>query len=146
MGNQRQYNSQGEFSEYIYTSVSESITINGIKGKVIELADKQGKDTERLPTYSNTSDIYFRRNAKNEIVQAKVYISREMVMDLDWDHSHRNGWNGEFFPAGTIHVQVYKKDKNGRFARLSNEARRMTAIEKEKYGPIIRYFNPNVIL
>lgn len=146
MGNQRQYNSSGGFSEYLYTSVSDSVVINGIKGRVIEAIDKQGKDYGRLPTYSNTSDIYFRQNENKEVVQAKAYLSREMIIDFDWDHSHRNRTNGEYFPKGTIHVQIYKKDDNGHFVRLSHEARRMTEAEKKKYGPIIHFFNPNVIL
>ncbi len=113
---------------------------------MIEAGDKTGSDNDRLPTYSNTSDIYFRKNENNEVVQAKVYLSREMIMDLDWDHSHRNKSNGEFFPAGTIHVQIYTKNKDGNFVRLSHEARRMTQAEIQKYGPIIRYFNSDVIL
>lgn len=146
MGNQRQYNPSGGFSEYLYTSALDSVVINGVKGHVIEPIDKHGNDPERLPTYSNTSDIYFRWNESHEVVQAKAYLSREMIMDFDWDHSHRNSSNGEYFPVGTVHVQIYKKDDKGNFIRLSHEARRMTEAEKKKYGPIIHFFNPNVIL
>ena len=145
MGNQRQFNAKGGFSEYLYTSVSDSVIINGVKGRVIALADSFDNRKDNLPTYSNTSDIYFRKNMNDEVVQGKVYLSREMIMDFDWGHSHRNSSNGDFFPAGTIHVQVYKKDRNGHFVRLSSDARRMSDAEKEKYGPIIRHFNPNVI-
>lgn len=146
MGNQRQLNHAGGFSEYLYTSNENSVVVNGVKGHVIEYADKAHKPNWDLPPYSNTSDVYFRRNDAGEVVQAKVYLSRTMLMDFDWDHHHKNIPSGEHFPIGTIHVQTYKKDRNGRFIRLSNEARRMTAAEKEKYGPILRYFNPNVIL
>ena len=145
MGNQRQFNAKGGFSEYLYTSVSDSVIINGVKGRVIALADRFDNRKDNLPTYSNTSDIYFRKNENDEVVQGKVYLSREMIMDFDWGHSHRNSSNGDFIPAGTIHVQVYKKDRNGHFVRLSSDARRMSDAEKEKYGQIIRHFNPNVI-
>lgn len=146
MGNQRQYNPGGGFSEYLYVSKEESVVVNGVKGHVIEYADNAHRPNWDLPTYSNTSDVYFRRGENGEVVQAKVYLSREMVLDFDWDHHHINVPSGENFPKGTIHVQSYKKDRNGRFVRLSNEARRMTSSEKEKYGPIIKHFNPNVIL
>lgn len=146
MGNQRQFNQNGGFSEYLYVSKEDSVVINGVKGRVIEYADKNHRPNWDLPTFSESSDIYFRRNDAGVVVQAKVYLSREMIMDFDWEHHHFNVPSGEHFPIGTIHVQTYKKDRNRRFIRLSNEARRMTEKEKEKYGPIIRYYNPNVIL
>ena len=146
MGNQRQYNPDGGFSEYLYVSLSEKVTINGVTGRLIAKADNFGKNDGNLPTYSNTSDIYFRQNMDKQVVQAKVYISRDMVLDFDWSHQHINKPSGEKFPIGTIHVQVYRKKGDKEFVRLSNKARRMTEAEKEKYGPIIRYFNPSVIL
>lgn len=93
MGNQRQFNPIGGFSEYLYTSVSDSVIINGVKGRVISLADRYDNRKDNLPTYSNTSDIYFRKNENDEVVQGKVYQSREMIMDFDWGHSHRNSSN-----------------------------------------------------
>ena len=64
-------------------------------------------------------------------------------MDLDWNHSHTNS-DGTVFQKGTIHVQVYIVGKNGKPQRLSDNARLMTDAEIAKYGPIIKYFNPNV--
>lgn len=146
MGNQRQYNPQGGFSEYLYVSLSEKVTINGVTGRLIAKADMIDKNDGNLPAYSNTSDVYFRQNLDRVVVQAKVYLSRNMVLDFDWSHMHTNKTSGESFPIGTIHVQTYRRKGDGEFIRLSNKARRMTEAEKEKYGPIIRYFNPNVIL
>lgn len=76
-----------------------------------------------------------------------------MRLDFDWDHTHVNKSDGKEFPKGTVHVQEYKivkfKDsKTGKwrdkFIRNSNNARLMTDAEIEKYGPIIRHFNPDV--
>lgn len=66
-----------------------------------------------------------------------------MVLDFDCDHPHENKPTGEFFEAGTVHVQGYEKRK-GKFARHSHKARRMTEAEIKKYGPLILAMNPNV--
>ena len=123
MGNQRYLNSQGGFSQYLYSSVSDAVIINGVKGHLVEYIDKSNRPNWDLPPYSNTSDIYFRKNEIGEVSQAKVYLSREMVMDFDWDHHHRNRSKGEFFPKGTVHVQIYKKNNDGKFVRLTLRTR-----------------------
>ena len=67
-------------SAYLYENHPgwESKTVNGIHGKVIKLkADKTGSHAG-LPTYANTSDMYFRVGKDGKVIQAKVYISRKM--------------------------------------------------------------------
>lgn len=97
-----------------------------------------------LPYYSNTSDIYFRKNA-NGICQARVYVGQKMFLDFDWSHLHINkGGDGRAFKQGVVHVQVWKENKDGTFTRISNQARNMSNAEMKKYGPIIKAFCPDV--
>lgn len=143
MGNQRDYLASGGFSQYLYEDVTPSVTINGVTGKVIKSIDTKPGDHDRLPTYSNTSDIYFKLGEDGLAAQAKVYDGRKMKLDFDWNHEHTNK-DGTKFPKGTVHVQVYKVDIHGNWTRISKDARLMTDAEIAKYGPIIKYFNPNV--
>lgn len=143
MGNQREFISTGGFSQYLYMDESQSVTINGVKGKMVsKKADPTGTH-DGLPTYSNTCDIYFKKGEDGLACQAKLYKERRAVLDFDWDHNHTNA-DGSKFEAGTVHVQVYKVDKQGNIVRMSKYARRMTDEEVKKYGPIILHFNPNV--
>ena len=55
------------------------------------------------------------------------------------------------FKKGTIHVQTYtitrrfsEKDHKWHDHFIRSKARKMTQAEIEKYGPIIKHFNPNV--
>lgn len=144
MGNGRQYNKSGGFSDYLYEGVGEKVTINGVTGRMIESITHKDGDLTRLPTYSSTSDIYFKRGEDGLASQAKLYVDRKMVMDFDWSHSHTNKKDGVTFEKGTVHVQEYVDKGNGKFKRLSHDARRMTPAEIQKYGPIIRHFNSNV--
>ena len=149
MGNQREYIATGGFSAYLYEDHPgwESKTVNGIHGKVIKLkADKTGSHAG-LPTYANTSDMYFRVGKDGKVIQGKVYISRKMCIDFDWSHTHTNkglGSDGKSFQKGVIHVQTYRVEKDGTTTRLSNNARYMNNSEMNKYGPIIKAFNPDV--
>ena len=142
MGNQRQYLPSGGFSEYLYKDESEKVTINGVTGKMISMiADPTGNQAG-LPTYSSTSDIYFKKGPDGKASQAKVYKDRLTILDFDWNHDHKNS-DGRIFHKGTVHVQVYRKNSDGSLTRLK-DARFMNNHEMKKYGPIIKYFNPDV--
>lgn len=144
MGGQRQYNPDGGFSQYLYGTIPGStVTINGIKGKMIYKITDKSQMHNGLPKYADTSDMYFRKGEDGLASQAKVYVDRKMTLDFDWNHVHKNS-DGTVFPKGTVHVQVYKIDDKGNVVRLSEKARYMSPEEIKLYGPIIRHFNPNV--
>ena len=143
MGNQREYLQSGGFSQYLYKDESPKVTINGITGKMISLVADPAGTHAGLPTYANTSDIYFKKGKDGLASQAKVYKDRKTVLDFDWSHTHKNN-NGKIFPKGTVHVQVYRVNADGSLTRLSNLARFMSNHEMKLYGPIIKYFNPEV--
>lgn len=145
MGNQQQYIEEGGFEEYLYRTHEgfPKLTINGIKSNVLLLgSDPQGKHYS-LPAYSNTSDMYFKVDKSGKVCQGRLYVDRKCVVDFDWSHDHINQDTGERFSKGTVHVQVYGIDKNGTIERYS-AARRMSADEIIKYGPIILAYNPDV--
>lgn len=105
-----------------------------------------------MPAYAKTCDIYFAPGPDGKATQAKLYRKdQRMLLDFDWNHAHTNP-DGSYFPKGTVHIQEYKitrvKNKNGKwvdkFIRMSKQARRMTAQEIAKYGPIMHYFNPDI--
>lgn len=142
MGNQREYLSSGGFSQYLYKDESPKVTINGVTGKMIsKITDPTGSH-DGLPTYSNTSDVYFKKGKDGLASQAKVYKDRKTILDFDWSHDHKNS-DGRVFHKGTVHVQIYKVNPDGSITRLSKFARLMNNHEMKKYGPIIKYFNPN---
>lgn len=144
MGMQRQYLEQGGFSSYLYTQVGESITAsNGVVGKVVEKID--GTSFDGLPIYSNTSEVYFKRNSEGQIIQARVYDNRNPVCDFDWDHNHKNK-SGERFEKGVVHVQLFKQDPNGDWKRESKKARYMNLQEIARYGELIKLADPNARL
>lgn len=79
MGGQREYLQSGGFSEYLYRQEGETLTANGISGKVIS---KQGSDNahDGLPKYSNTSKVYFKLDDVTRVIeQARVYENRKWV-------------------------------------------------------------------
>ena len=149
MGGQNQYIETGGFSEYLYEQIGETVHMNGLTGKMIKLkTDKDGTHTG-LPSFSNTSDVYFRKGKDGLACQAKAYESRKMIIDFDWSHEHINSSDGRTFPKGIVHVQRYEylgKDEDGKviYKRLSGEARLMNNAEMKKYGALIKKFNPNV--
>lgn len=131
---------EGRQSEY--ESLSPAVTINGIKGHLIKR--KGDSDTHtNLPFYANSSDVYFRQNVKG-VCQARTYMGHNLHLDLDWSHAHTNKGDGRHFPAGVVHVQIWEKQKDGTFKRLSNEARFMNNHEMKRFGPILKYFCPSV--
>lgn len=130
----------GRCSEYV--PLAPAVKINGVKGHLIKR--KEDSDTHtNLSFYANTSDVYFRKNA-NGVCQARAYIGHKLHLDFDWSHAHTNKGDVRHFPAGTVHVQVWEKQKDGTFKRLSSEARFMSNHEMKKYGPILKHFCPSV--
>lgn len=132
---------RGRRSEYV--SVEPAKTINGVKGHVIKKVGDRETHTN-LPYYSNTSDVYFRKNI-NGVCQARVYVGQKMFLDFDWSHQHINiGGNGRVFKKGVVHVQMWQENKDGTFTRVSNQARYMNNAEIKKYGRLIKAFCPDV--
>ena len=124
MGNQREYIPSGGFSQYLYKDESPRVTINGVTGKMISMITDPTGTHAGLPTYANTSDIYFKKGTDGLASQAKVYIDRKTVLDFDWNHDHQNS-DGRVFHKGTVHVQTYRVNPDGSLTRLSKKARFM---------------------
>ncbi len=154
MGDQRDHvRGKNDFYSYTYTSLSPRVTINGVTGRMLEKKPAFKTKHADLPAYSKTSDMYFSLGDDGKASQAKLYSKDgKMILDFDWNHSHTNP-DGTQFPKGTVHIQEYKitkvKGKNGKwvdkFTRLSKQARRMSPTEIERYGPILHYFNPDIV-
>ncbi len=155
MGDQRAYNNgKNDFYAYTYTTVSERIIINGVSGKMVEKKIPFKTKHQDLPAYGGSSDMYFAKGADGMATQAKLYgPDKKMRLDFDWNHDHKNKYDGQIFHKGTVHVQEYRitqvKDaKTGRwvdkFIRASASARLMTNAEIIKYGAILRHFNPYI--
>lgn len=147
MGNQRQYNPDGGFSEYLYASHPdwEPAEVNGLRGKVVrDVTDLTGCHSG-LPAYANTSHIYFKLDDHGCVEQARAYLDRRKCLDFDWGHVHPNK-KGEklIFEKGVIHVHEYVFNSKKEIEVRSSEARYMTDDEIAKYGPIIHHFNPDV--
>ncbi len=145
MGNQQEYIESGGFSQYLYKDHHgfPTIEINGARGKVVLYQNDPNGKHYSLPTYANTSDMYFKVGKNGEVIQGRLYISRKSTLDFDWGHTHKNTSDGRIFEKGTVHVQEYSVDSHGRPSRNS-KARPMTDAEIKKYGALIHAFNPNV--
>lgn len=144
MGNQRMYNPEGGFSDYLYTQRGDIIRAsNGVEGKVVEKIN--GSSYDGLPTFSKTGEVYFKVNDNGEIIQARIYKDRKPVCDFDFDHEHTNS-NGEKFHSGTVHVQEWKQKPNGNWYRDYKHARYLSNDEISRYGELIKLANPNVKL
>ena len=137
MGNGKQYLESGGFSEYLYRSVSEPVTINGLKCHVIQhYLDKDGY-FGGLPHFSNTSDVYVGLG-NDGARQIRVFVDRKPIADFDWGHVHHNA-DGKKFDKGVVHVQRYHGAKG-------SDARYMSNAEIKKYGDIIKFFCPDAKL
>lgn len=145
MGTQKSYISTGGFSVHLYEDHPKwkPVVINGVSGKVIKLKVDPNGDHSGLPSYSDTSDVYLKMGVTGDVIQAKVYDGRKQLKDFDWGHEHKNKkGDGKVFPKGVVHVQGYSTTDISK--RYSNFARLMTDKEIEKYGALLKYFNPNV--
>lgn len=69
------HDAKGRRSEYV--AIAPPRTINGVKGTIIKKVGDSDTHTN-LPYYSNTSDVYFRKNA-NGVCQARVYIGQKNI-------------------------------------------------------------------
>lgn len=144
MGSQREYIALGGFSTYLYKQDGDTIIAsNGVEGKVVEKIE--GTAYDGLPLFSNTSEVYLKKNGKGEIVQARIYNGRKPVCDFDWDHEHQNK-TGEKFDKGVVHVQSFKQMSDGSWKRLDKKARYMSDQEIARYGELIKLVNPNAKL
>lgn len=132
---------KGRRAEYV--PLERARTINGVKGHLIKKVGDSDTHTN-LPYYSNTSDVYFRKNMAG-VCQARVYVGQKKYLDFDWSHTHSNS-DGRKFDRGSIHVQAWIQNKDGTFSRLSDDARRMSNAEMKKYGPILKEYCPSVKL
>lgn len=148
MGNQRQYRSDGGFTDYLFKTDTrfEPFVENGLQAKVIESIDPNPNVPRQLPQYSNTSVVYLLADTKGEVIQCRVYDkqSRRPILDFDWSHLHTNT-NGKEFPPDIVHVHPWGLNSRGEYKR-SNYAHYMTDIEFTRYGSIIHHFNKEVKL
>lgn len=132
---------RGRRSEYV--SLESARTVNGVKGHLIKKVGDSDTHTN-LPFYSNTSDVYFRQN-KDGVCQARLFIGQKTFLDFDWSHTHINKGDGRKFERGTVHVQIWKQNKDGTFTRVE-DARSMSNAEMKKYEPLLKNFCPSVKL
>lgn len=130
---------RGRRSEYV--SLEPARTVNGVQGHLIKKVGDKDTHTS-LPYYSNTSDVYVRKNA-NGVCQARIYVGQKMFLDFDWSHSHKNA-DGRTFDKGVVHVQMWKQNDDGSFTRLSSDARSMNNDEMAKYGPLLKSYCPEI--
>lgn len=137
MGAQQLYQSSGGFKEYLYHQVGDTISANGITGKVIAKTGGQpGHDG--LPLYSNTSKVYFKLDEHGMIEQARIYDGRKAVYDIDWGHVHDD------FKIGMVHIHAFSYTSNGDVDRKQKNARFLNDEEMEKYGALLKKANPNI--
>lgn len=137
MGGQSAYIPSGGFKEYLYHQVGETITADGIAGKVIsKIGGIPGHDG--LPHYSNTSKVYFKLDENGQIEQARIYDGRHSALDIDWGHSHH------VFQKGIAHVHEYYQDKDGTWKRDKDHARHLNNDEMKKYGELLKKAYPNI--
>lgn len=144
MGRSSDFFAQSEAARHSeYVSLAPPIVVNGVKGHLIK--KKGDRDTHTsLPFFSNTSEVYFRQNAKG-ICQARVYVDHRMYLDFDWSHQHVNkSTDGRVFPVGVVHVQMWRYNGNGQFERISDGARYMNNAEMRRYGPLLKKVCPDI--
>ena len=116
-------------------------TIEGVK----VLYNDTNKRSNDLPAYSNTSSMYFKRDASGEITQLRVYDKKHQAMldiDINPRDSHRNK-DGTIIPAGVTHVHEWKMNPDGTISR-GQKARLLTAAEIKKYGKKLEAANKHV--
>ncbi|MGN0029490.1 MAG: hypothetical protein ACI35Q_07190 [Marinilabiliaceae bacterium] len=141
MGNSREYTKSGGFSQYLYHQVGETITAsNGVQGKIVTEYKEVKKFHSSLPSFSNTSKVYFKLDdLEKNVEQARVYVNRRAALDFDWGHTHGS------YRKGIVHVHEWHKTKEGEWQRDS-EPRLMASYEIYRYGEIIHLANPEARL
>lgn len=141
MGGAKAYNPAGGFSSYEFRQDGETIKVGGVSAKVIVKIDDD-KHQSGLPGRSNTPGAVYVNvlGEGKEPVQLRVFEGRMAHKDFDFGHPHGEKETGKEFPKGVVHVQLFDEKGN----RDSKHARYMNNEEIRKYGPILRYLNPNV--
>ncbi|MBD5303696.1 MAG: hypothetical protein HDS18_02950 [Bacteroides sp.] len=150
MGSPRIMLPEGGFSQYLYCDHDgwATIELGGIKAKVVRnISDQDGLHTS-LPMAAGTSEMYLRLDNFGNPVQARVYINRFSSLDFDWGHPHYNnpkkGGDGKVFPKGVVHIQEFTSESDGSGYRMSYNARYASEAEINKYGEILKAFNPKI--
>ena len=137
MGGMKHYIAEGGFSQWLYKKVGDTITVNGMTGKVVTKIGDSPNHYSGLPLYSNTSDFYIKISDKKGIPeQIRIFINRRAALDLDWNHEHKP------FEKGNLHVHSFIKDKQGKPIR--QDGREATEEEIRKYLPLLKAINPNI--
>lgn len=121
--------------------IDEPETIEGVK----VLYNDTNKRSNDLPAYSNTSSMYFKRDASGEIVQLRVYDKQHRAMydiDINPKKPHKNK-DGTVISAGVTHIHEWKVDANGNLVR-GRKGRLLTQSEIAKYGKKLEAANEQV--
>lgn len=133
MGSGNNRNPEGGFLTYEWDE--EPDLIAGIK----VLSNTNNKRSNDLPAYSNTSTMYFKRDADGEIIQLRVYdpTTHEAKFDIDINpkKGHDNK-NGTYIEAGITHIHEWKYNSRGELAR-GKKARLLTSLEIMSYNDIL---------
>ena len=140
MGSGSNRNPEGGFS--IYEWDEEPDLIAGVK----VLYNTNNKRSNDLPAYSDTSTMYFKRDANGEIIQLRIYdpITHEAKYDIDINpqKSHKNK-DGTFIDVGVTHIHEWRLDKKGELVR-GKRARLLTSLEQLCYNDILQAANDHV--
>ncbi len=139
MGSGNNRNPAGGFLSLEWSE--EPKTIEGVK----VLYNNTNKRSNDLPAYSNTSSMYFKRDASGEITQLRVYDKQHRAMldiDINPKSAHKNK-DGTVIPAGVTHIHEWKVNPDGSISR-GRSARLLTASEIKKYGKKLEAANEHV--
>lgn len=116
-------------------------TIEGVK----VLYNNTNKRSNDLPAYSNTSTMYFKRDASGEIVQLRVYDKQHRAkydIDINPKAAHKNK-DGTVIPAGVTHIHEWKMNPDGSLVR-GRSGRMLTTTEIKRFGKKLEAANKNV--
>lgn len=116
-------------------------TIEGVK----VLYNNTNKRSNDLPAYSNTSTMYFKRDASGEITQLRVYDKQHRAkydIDINPKAAHKNK-DGTVIPAGVTHIHEWKINPDGTLVRGHN-GRMLTKAEIKKFEKKLEAANKNV--
>lgn len=116
-------------------------TIEGVK----VLYNDTNKRSNDLPAYSNTSTMYFKRDASGEIVQLRVYDKKHRAMydiDINPKKPHNNK-DGTTIPVGVTHIHEWKVNADGTLVR-GRKGRLLSKSEIKKFGKKLEAANDKV--